>query len=775
MARRLVELGLMQENVYHPQGNIPTPEELSELLPEFEVESLIGRGGMGAVYRARQKSLERVVAIKVLTTPPDSDGGFAERFQREAQAMASLSHPGIVSVYDFGRAGDLWYIAMELVEGTDLRRVIDTRAVTPREALSIVSQVCATLQYAHDQGVVHRDIKPGNVLLDHDGQVKISDFGLAKLAGARPSATLTRATQVMGTPHYMAPEQVETPLDVDHRADLYSVGVVLYELLTGELPIGNFSLPSQRVQVDVRLDDVVLRAMQKDPPRRYQSATEVRTDVDDVVAHPGSPRTVAGPARRSRAAVIGWSVAACFALTTMLIPLGLIFGVVARPEVARVEMRDLLTEENGRVVSKTIEFDEQGVPRVSAHFASVFDMDPGLVAEADGYLRVQREAYLTQEMALADPHWDKSGGRILVRVDDFARDRSDFVRHTMTLLDGTLNGITIPAPAIEEIERALFPLGCGVSMLAFTNDEEAGLSLRVTSTSEGLGVFEVTGERVLREFGHHLVPLAQPPISVLPNARSLLNALEEIDWNGAQWTVSELRAHQSTPSVESVDPELDAGALDGLQRYYELPDAPPHTTVVHCKLILAAAETSESGISEAFLSEIQSRVMAHIQSHAWCPTSGTVVSGRLVELSQRGVLTQDRRPTGILQVQIGALVSHAPASFAPPGLDLTRLAPGPTLSEAFREAGMSGLTETHSSLRSAPGAFTESSTSLTYEGSETLSGAAETLAVLEGIERAGQAGTVTSLNLDLDATNLVGRSSRRARTKCKATLLIRKL
>ena len=496
----------------------------------------------------------------------------------------------------------------------------------------------------------------------------------------------------------------------------------------------------------------------------------------------------AAPARRSRAAVIGWSVAACFAMTTMLFATGLIFGVRAGPASEVVEMRELLLEEGGRIVSKTIEFDEHSVPHISAHFASVFGMDADALAEADGYLRVQREAYLAQESAVAVPYWDKYGERVMVRVDDFYRDRSDFVRHTMTLLAGTLGGRKIPAPAVEEIERALFPLGRGVSLLTFTDDEQAGLSLRVTSTSEDLGVFEVTGDRVLREFGHHLDGLSQPPVSVLPSARSLLNVLEEIDWSGAQWTVSELMTHQSASSVESVDPELDVDTQKRSQRRYKLHDAPPRMNAVRCMVILTPAEAGEPGakaagaagaagakaagakpvISEAFLSEIQTRVMAHIESQAWCDTSQTFVSGRLISR-----LPQGQPPHAELVIGIGALISHAPTSFAPPGLDLTRITSGPILSEAFQEAGMQGLTETHSSLRSAPGLFRERSTTMDYEDSETVSTAAEILAVLEGIERGGQAGTVTSFVLNLDVTNLTARSSLTARTSCNADFLIR--
>jgi serine/threonine protein kinase len=159
-----------------------------------------------------------------------------------------------------------------------------------------VPQICEALQYAHDQGVVHRDIKPENILLDKRGQVKIADFGLAKLLGQEAAdSALTGSRQVMGTPHYMAPEQMEKPLAVDHRADIYSLGVVFYEMLTGELPLGRFAPPSQRVHVDVRLDEVVFRALEKEPERRYQHASEVKTEVESITTGTQSTAPKAGP------------------------------------------------------------------------------------------------------------------------------------------------------------------------------------------------------------------------------------------------------------------------------------------------------------------------------------------------------------------------------------------------------------------------------------------------------------------------------------------------
>ncbi|MES2694696.1 MAG: protein kinase [Verrucomicrobiota bacterium] len=272
----------------------PTPADLAPLFPQLEIIELVGQGGMGAVYRARQPSLDRIVALKILSPRGSNDSGFAERFTREARALARLSHPHIVGVHEFGSAGPYHYFVMEFVDGVTLRHLLATARTTPREALAIVPQICEALQFAHDRGIVHRDIKPENILVDRRGTVKIADFGLAKLIGAEsPDFSITGERDVMGTPHYMAPEQVERPLEVDHRADIYSVGVVLYQMLTGELPLGRFAPPSRKVQIDVRLDEVVLRALEKEPELRYQQASGLRSEVETIASSPPpSPSSV---------------------------------------------------------------------------------------------------------------------------------------------------------------------------------------------------------------------------------------------------------------------------------------------------------------------------------------------------------------------------------------------------------------------------------------------------------------------------------------------------
>jgi predicted Ser/Thr protein kinase len=289
----------------------PPASELGPLFPQLELLGLIGRGGMGVVYKARQKELDRIVALKVLPPGIGGDPAFAERFAREAKALARLNHPGIVTVHDFGRAGSLFYFLMEFVDGVSLRQLMNAGRISPREALAIVPQICDALQYAHDQGIVHRDIKPENILLDRLGRVKVADFGLAKLvegkdasprragdgertAGPAVPTNLTEAGKVMGTPQYMAPEQAEHPGEVDHRADIYALGVVFYQMLTGELPDKRVEPPSKKFQVDVRLDEIVLRALEVDPERRYQQASQVKTAVETITQ---SPLSVAGDAQ----------------------------------------------------------------------------------------------------------------------------------------------------------------------------------------------------------------------------------------------------------------------------------------------------------------------------------------------------------------------------------------------------------------------------------------------------------------------------------------------
>lgn len=266
----------------------PTVADLNSRLPQFRFFELVGSGGMGAVYKALQINLDRPVAIKIMSPQVANDPSFAERFTREAKTLARLSHHNIVNVYDFGQCDGLYFLVMEYVDGVNLRQAIREQQITPAQALAVVPQVCEALQFAHDEGIIHRDIKPENILLDRRGRVKIADFGLAKLVAQESQPwTLTGSRQVLGTVNYMAPEQIERPTDVDHRADIYSLGVVLYELLTGELPLGRFQLPGEKNAGWAALDEVVVRTLEKQPDRRFQRASEFKTAVEHACSQSG--------------------------------------------------------------------------------------------------------------------------------------------------------------------------------------------------------------------------------------------------------------------------------------------------------------------------------------------------------------------------------------------------------------------------------------------------------------------------------------------------------
>ena len=265
----------------------PTLAEIASAFPELEVLGHLGTGGMGCVYRVRERDSGRISALKVLPRELATDPAFVERFEREARTLSRLRHPHIVGVHGFGQAGGFCFLLMEFVDGANLRQALRSGRFTPQQALALIPPICEALQAAHSQGVLHRDIKPENLLLDAEGRVKIADFGIAKLlegpgASAGEAYTLTRTGARIGTPHYMAPEQVETPDQVDHRADIYSLGVVFYELLTGELPLGRFPAPSIKAGLDARVDDIVFRALAKERELRQQTADQMKAEVEGL-------------------------------------------------------------------------------------------------------------------------------------------------------------------------------------------------------------------------------------------------------------------------------------------------------------------------------------------------------------------------------------------------------------------------------------------------------------------------------------------------------------
>lgn len=271
----------------------PSMEELSELLPQYEMHQIIGLGGMGAVYLARQPGLDRWVALKVLPVSASENAEDAERFYTEARAMARLSHPHIVAVFDFGQteAGHL-YLAMEYVEGADLHRRTRAGEVTPERARAVVVQLCEALQYAHEHGVIHRDIKPANILITPDWQVKVVDFGLARDLTAQPNPD----EQEYGTPDYTAPERFILGAPADHRADVYSLGVVIHEILTGKTP--RAAGASAGLGLPQGFAGVLSKCLMHDPARRYQSAKEVRSALLAAAAA-AKPKTADAPTTRS--------------------------------------------------------------------------------------------------------------------------------------------------------------------------------------------------------------------------------------------------------------------------------------------------------------------------------------------------------------------------------------------------------------------------------------------------------------------------------------------
>ncbi|MFZ2281325.1 MAG: serine/threonine-protein kinase [Prosthecobacter sp.] len=253
----------------------PSTEELDALIPGYKFLQFIERGGMGAVYKAVQKSLNRTVAVKLLPQVHRNKESFAERFKREAHALALLNHPHIIAVYDFGETpdGQMYYV-MEFVSGMDLQQLLKRDPPEPRQILKIITQVCEALQFAHEHGIVHRDIKPANILVDERGNVKVADFGLAKVIGPQ-SVDYTATGMTIGTPDYIAPEALDQSRDIDHRADIYSLGVMIYELFTGHVPKGVWEPPSIRSGADKGIDAVVSKAMQNNPEKRYQHVRDM--------------------------------------------------------------------------------------------------------------------------------------------------------------------------------------------------------------------------------------------------------------------------------------------------------------------------------------------------------------------------------------------------------------------------------------------------------------------------------------------------------------------
>ena len=379
----------------------PTLAAVAEAFPNLEILGWIGQGGMGAVYKARQPKLNRFVALKILPESLGRDPAFAQRFLREGQMLARLNHPNIVAVHDFGQAGGYFYLLMEFVDGVNLRQAMSAGRFTPSQALAIVPKICEALQFAHDEGVLHRDIKPENILLDTKGRVKLVDFGIAKLVDSvdtegQPTTgdaigALTQSGAALGTPDYMAPEQITQPSGVDHRADIYSLGVVFYELLTGELPKEGFPPPSARSPVGPDIDAIVLRALERERALRQQSAGELKTEVETLVANavskiggaslpeppvltqahaPSDSTVLVQSIQKPRSLLLRLGVAALIALAILIPVLSLV--VVSRVILAT---RPPATSPPATPPSAT----PQQAPEAVAQYAKVIEFDRGWV------------------------------------------------------------------------------------------------------------------------------------------------------------------------------------------------------------------------------------------------------------------------------------------------------------------------------------------------------------------------------------------------------------
>jgi len=278
----------------------PSPPDpfLGQVVGGCRIDEVLGRGGMGVVYKATQLSLNRPVAIKVLAEDVCGQQQFVERFKREVDILSRLSHPNVVTVLERGEVEGRLYVIMEYVHGTSLREVMRKGPLPAAEALVIVRGVLSALEHAHEKGIIHRDIKPENVLVAPGGIVKVADFGLSRLVGPVDATRLTHTQLLLGTFEYMAPEQRERAKEADERADIYATGVVLYEMLAGELPIGHFAALSRKRprECDSRIDEIVEKSLAKAPADRYQRASEMGAAVSRVLSAATAPPPEPPPA-----------------------------------------------------------------------------------------------------------------------------------------------------------------------------------------------------------------------------------------------------------------------------------------------------------------------------------------------------------------------------------------------------------------------------------------------------------------------------------------------
>lgn len=285
----------MEELAGKSEAATPDWREMAGFLPQYEFVREIGRGGMGTVYEALDPENGGRLAVKVLAPSCAMNPELVERFRREAEVMETLRHERIVSVKHWGERGGLLHLVMEFVPGGDVAGLLRKNGKLELEAaVELIGQACEGLEFSHSQGILHRDIKPGNLLLDDEGRLKLGDFGLAKVVDEASTMGLTMTNAAMGTPRYMAPEQMSGAETVDERTDVYALGVVFYEMLTGRLPGGNFALPSELVKVGGRVDEVVLKALSESADDRYSSVAEFHKALQGLVKKNGRRQLLVG-------------------------------------------------------------------------------------------------------------------------------------------------------------------------------------------------------------------------------------------------------------------------------------------------------------------------------------------------------------------------------------------------------------------------------------------------------------------------------------------------
>ena len=297
-----------------PEFDIPSPEELAKVLPQLDVQRFVARGGMGAVYYAVQRHLERQVALKIL--PYDiGEPDFRSRFSLEAKAMARLNHSNLTQLYDFGETGGLLWMALEWIDGPTLHSRFQSGPLTEEEAVALVCQVCDGLAYAHRHGIVHRDVKPENIMWNSEGVVKLMDFGLARATQGGPDHLRSQEENRFLTPEYAPPEMLDLNVEIDHRADIFALGVLAYEGLTGTRPSGDYRPPGEvHPGLQGRFDLVLAKAMQRNRDNRYNDCTEFKRDFEFAASQPRELEVL----RLFRRKTLGPLLALCGAATVLI-------------------------------------------------------------------------------------------------------------------------------------------------------------------------------------------------------------------------------------------------------------------------------------------------------------------------------------------------------------------------------------------------------------------------------------------------------------------------